>query len=268
MKKYQSLQLTEVKHVCFTLIELLVVIAIIAILAAILLPALNSARERGRTASCINNLKQCGYAGFMYAESNNDVLLLKNGENALNFTLFSIVTGNQVGKDNKNGMELLPDFNVITCPKYTGWIPKKGDNATTYRAFYAVPYIAVPGHSTALYSPNQVSEKDAVQNPLGWPNAYFVIDMRKLKNPSGMMVFSEAWSASNKRQHSNYGLGTGEDAKPFFGHNGTMSASFADGHVESLQPGWLGNVRSESGISTKFAYYDMPVTNKSVYQEI
>ena len=47
-------------------------IAIIAILAAILLPALNSARERGRTASCINNLKQLGTGSLQYHNDNDD----------------------------------------------------------------------------------------------------------------------------------------------------------------------------------------------------
>ena len=62
------------KTVGFTLIELLVVIAIIAILASLLLPALASAKEKGKQAYCINSLKQINLAMTLYEDENDGFL--------------------------------------------------------------------------------------------------------------------------------------------------------------------------------------------------
>lgn len=55
----------------FTLMELLIVISIIAILAGLLLPALNAAREKGRQIACVANFKSCGTALAMYCDAND-----------------------------------------------------------------------------------------------------------------------------------------------------------------------------------------------------
>lgn len=114
----------------FTLIELLVVIAIIALLAAMLLPSLNNARQLAKRISCAGSMKQLGLASINYADTNNGWLGLHHAKNSGTY-IYSVwheFISEYAG--------LKPNMTLV-CPtlapfKYTTASPSSSDRYHTY----------------------------------------------------------------------------------------------------------------------------------------
>ena len=220
MKKFHH---GKVKQTCFTLIELLVVIAIIAILAAILLPALKSARDRGHAASCVSNLKSCGSAYNFYAGDNNDLVIYSANNESL-----------WVGALNYRGNEgayLSEGYPEVSCPGRFPFDDYKGIGAG-YAGCYGSRQNQVPADIKVV---------------IGSQSFY---TLGRLKNPSSFVLLGDSvcgvWGRSNNADGEQIFkvdfTAPGEDtsswlANSYFfigAHANSGNFLFADGHVESF----------------------------------
>ncbi|MGA2175390.1 MAG: prepilin-type N-terminal cleavage/methylation domain-containing protein [Verrucomicrobiota bacterium] len=169
----------------FTLIELLVVIAIIAILAAILLPALASAKQSALVTYCMNNKKQLLTAWVMYAGEGRDVLADNHDYND-----FNVYEG--------GGNTFVPGISTPAWAEGTmTWDTSSENTNTLYltdpRASLLGNYI---GKSTKIFWCPADIFLSSQQRPLGWPNRCRSVCMSGFTGPGQKWSF-EGWTKTN-----------------------------------------------------------------------
>ena len=214
--------LRKVKIRIFTLIELLIVIAIIAILAGMLLPALNAAREKARAIKCAGNLKQYGMAIAMYAHTYQDYLLIQNPVNHKTGTIGYIYQwGGYIQT------ELMPKMREADwkAGRSINSCPSRNKNYGAALTGYEQEAISYAHNTLALGSQAQGANPDATHK------------MSRLKQPAFYVGFcdSEVWCiGSSGVLAKGRWNGSKEYDYVSFRHGNRSNAVFIDGHAAPL----------------------------------